>query len=77
MFRREFFDYLGEGEDLVEEPFRRLIEQGKLAAFPYDGFWAPMDTLKDKHRLESLYESGQAPWRTPVGAPNGSPAPAP
>jgi len=71
-FRREFFDYLEEGEDLVEEPFRRLIEEGKLAAFPYDGFWAPMDTLKDKHRLETLYESGQAPWRTPVGAPNGA-----
>ena len=71
-FRREFFDYVEEGEDLVEEPFRRLIDEGKLAAFPYDGFWAPMDTLKDKHRLETLYESGQAPWRTPVGAPNGA-----
>ena len=75
VFRREFFDYLEDGEDLVEEPFRRLIAEGKLAAFPYEGFWAPMDTLKDKHLLESLYESGQAPWRVPKGAPNGQPTP--
>jgi glucose-1-phosphate cytidylyltransferase len=74
VFRREFFDYLGEGEDLVDEPFQRLIDDEKLAAFPYDGFWAPMDTLKDKHLLESLYESGQAPWRVPRGVPNGLPA---
>ena len=63
VFRREIFDYIGEGEDLVEEPFQRLIEEGKLAAYPYDGFWAPMDTLKDKQRLETLWESGRAPWR--------------
>jgi glucose-1-phosphate cytidylyltransferase len=62
VFRREIFDYIGEGEDLVEEPFQRLIEEGKLAAYPYDGFWAPMDTLKDKQCLETLHESGEAPW---------------
>jgi glucose-1-phosphate cytidylyltransferase len=77
VFRRELFDYLGEEEDLVDEPFRRLIEEGKLAAFPYEGFWAPMDTLKDKHLLESLYESGQAPWRVPQGVSNGAPVPPP
>jgi glucose-1-phosphate cytidylyltransferase len=69
-FRREILDYIEEGEDLVEEPFQRLIAAGKLAAYPYDGFWAPMDTLKDKHVLESLFESGQAPWRAPRGVPS-------
>jgi glucose-1-phosphate cytidylyltransferase len=54
---------IGEGEDLVEEPFRRLIAQDRLVGYPYDGFWAPMDTLKDKQTLDALYESGRAPWR--------------
>ncbi len=67
VFRREVFDYIQPGEDLVAEPFERLIAEGKLIAYPYDGFWAPMDTLKDKHVLETLLESGQAPWRTPRG----------
>jgi len=70
VFRREILDYIREGEDLVEEPFQRLIAEGRLAAYPYDGFWAPMDTLKDKHVLESLLESGQAPWRAPRGVPS-------
>jgi len=70
VFRREMLSYIEEGEDLVEEPFQRLIAAGKLAAYPYDGFWAPMDTLKDKHVLESLLESGQAPWRAPRGVPS-------
>ena len=68
VFRRKIFDYIREGEDLVEEPFQRLIEEQKLLAFPYDGFCAPMDTLKDKHVLETLLETGDAPWRTPRGA---------
>ena len=62
VFRREIFDYIRQGEDLVEEPFRRLIAEDKLMAYPYDGFWAPMDTLKDKQHLEALLESGNAPW---------------
>ena len=67
VFRREFFDYIGEGEDLVEEPFQRLIEEGKLAAFPYDGFWAPMDTLKDKHRAR---DASTSRGRRPGGRPS-------
>jgi glucose-1-phosphate cytidylyltransferase len=67
VFRQRIFDYIGPGEDLVEEPFRRLIAEGKLIAYPYDGFWAPMDTLKDKQLLETLFVSGDAPWKTPVG----------
>ena len=61
-FRREIFDYLQEGEELVEKPFERLIEREELVGYPYEGFWAPMDTLKDKHNLESLAASGRGPW---------------
>ena len=68
VFRKEIFDYIRPGEDLVEEPFHRLIEEGKLIAYPYEGFWAPMDTLKDKQVLETLLGSGNAPWQKPVGA---------
>src|SRR5712691_2029262 len=62
VFRREIFDYIQDGDDLVEEPFRRLIADEKLMAYPYDGFWAAMDTLKEKQHLEGLLESGRAPW---------------
>ena len=62
IFRREIFDYVREGEELVEEPFRRLIAEGKLMAFRHDGFWAPMDTLKDHQDLDDLYQGGAAPW---------------
>ena len=62
VFRREIFDYIRDGEDLVEEPFQRLIAEGQLMAYPYDGFWAAMDTLKEKQHLDGLLETGQAPW---------------
>ena len=62
LFRREIFDYLRPGEDLVEAPFGRLIAEGQLMGFRYDGFWAPMDTLKDKQELDALYERGDPPW---------------
>jgi glucose-1-phosphate cytidylyltransferase len=67
VFRREIFDYLGPGEDLVGHAFPRLIEEGKVMAYPYKGFWAPMDTLKDKQNLENLLESGDPPWARPRG----------
>jgi glucose-1-phosphate cytidylyltransferase len=62
VFRREIFDYIREGEDLVEEPFQRLIADRQLMAYPYDGFWAAMDTLKEKQHLDGLLETGRAPW---------------
>jgi glucose-1-phosphate cytidylyltransferase len=62
VFRNDVFDYIGDGEDLVDEPFRRLIDEEQLLAYRYEGFWAPMDTLKDKHNLEALIERGRAPW---------------
>ncbi|HET7026186.1 MAG TPA: sugar phosphate nucleotidyltransferase [Candidatus Limnocylindrales bacterium] len=62
ILRREIFDYIRPGEDLVNEPFNRLIAENALIGYRYDGFWAPMDTLKDKQELEALYESGKPPW---------------
>ena len=50
-------------EELVIEPFARLIEKGELIAYRYEGFWEPMDTIKDRQRLDALAESGKAPWR--------------
>ena len=62
IFRREIFNYLGDGEELVEEPFHRLVKEGKLGAYRHDGFWIPMDTFKDKQLLEDVYSRGVAPW---------------
>ena len=45
------------------EPLEGLARDGQLMAFPHDGFWAAMDTLRDKNHLEALWASGQAPWR--------------
>ena len=62
VFRTSFFDILHEGEDLVREPFDRLIAQRQLFAYRYRGFWTAMDTFKDKERLEEMYGSGEALW---------------
>lgn len=62
IFRRSIFEYLRPGEDLVEEPFQRLIAEGKLMVYPYDGYWACMDTFKERQQLEDLHDSGKAPW---------------
>ena len=61
VFRSNVLEYINPGEELVEEPFRRLIEARELISYRYDGFWEPMDTMKDKQRLDSLAESGRAP----------------
>jgi glucose-1-phosphate cytidylyltransferase len=62
IFRKQIFNYIRDGEELVEEPFRRLVEEGLLAGYRHDGFWVPMDTFKDKQALEDLYARGGAPW---------------
>jgi glucose-1-phosphate cytidylyltransferase len=62
LFRRQIFDYMRDGEELVHEPFQRLIEKKQLMAYPFEDFWASMDTLKDKQQLEELYASGMGPW---------------
>ena len=64
VLRQEIFDYIGQGEDLVEEPFRRLAAEGKLVTYAHDGFWACMDTFKERQLLEDIYSRGQPPWET-------------
>jgi len=51
------------GEELVLEPFQRLIREKQLMAYEHDGFYASMDTFKDKQQLDDLYARGDAPWR--------------
>ena len=46
-----------------QEPLEGLARDNQLAAYPHDGFWAAMDTLRDKNNLEALWASGEAPWR--------------
>ncbi len=62
VFRRELFEWIRPGEELVQEPFQRLAAAGRLLAYPHDGFWACMDTFKDKQLLEDLYARGHVPW---------------
>lgn len=63
IFRKEFFQYLGDGEEIVYEPFARLIGEKKLMAYKHEGFWMAMDTFKDKQRLDEVDAKGQAPWK--------------
>jgi glucose-1-phosphate cytidylyltransferase len=62
LFRREIFQYIKQGEELVEQPFARLIADGQLLAHSHNGFWACMDTFKELQELEDLYSRGNAPW---------------
>jgi glucose-1-phosphate cytidylyltransferase len=68
IFRSKIFEYIGEGEELVNGPFHRLMEEKQLIGYRYDGFWTSMDTFKDKQRLESLWGSGAAPWEVWKGS---------
>jgi glucose-1-phosphate cytidylyltransferase len=63
VLRQGVFDVLGPGEDLVTDAFGRLADQGKLAAVRYEGFWAPMDTLKERSALEEMHRHGSPPWQ--------------
>ena len=57
-------DYLEDDSTTWEqEPLRTLATDGELMAYEHHGFWQPMDTLRDKQHLESLWQSGKAPWR--------------
>jgi len=62
IMRKEIFRYIEPEEELVREPFQRLIEKNALLAYKYSGFWQCMDTFKDKQRLEELNQSS-APWK--------------
>ncbi len=62
VMRKEIFSYIRPGDELVREPFQRLIEKQALLAYKYNGFWQCMDTFKDKQRLEDLNQEA-APWK--------------
>lgn len=62
VLHRQLFDYMRPGEELVEEPFNRLAADRKLVGFRHEGFFAAMDTFKEKKRFDEMYESNQRPW---------------
>ena len=62
LFRQDIFKYMRDGEELVQEPFQRLIQKKQLLAYKYNGFWACMDTFKEKQTLDDMYARGEAPW---------------
>ena len=61
VFRKEIFEYMEKGEELVVEPFKRLIQKDLLLGYKYDRFWC-MDTFKEQQELTDLYSQGNAPW---------------
>ena len=62
VFKQEIFDYIHEGEELVHEPFGRLIAQNQLLTYQHRGFWACMDTFKEKQMFDDFHRSGNMPW---------------
>jgi len=62
VLRQDIFDYLNEGEDLVMDACVRAAADGRMLAIRYDGFWAPMDTLKERSALEEMHRTGNRPW---------------
>jgi glucose-1-phosphate cytidylyltransferase len=62
IFRKEIFNYIEDGEELVYEPFSRLIAQGKLMTHKHNGFFASIDTLKEKMMFDDMYSHGDTPW---------------
>jgi hypothetical protein len=63
--RQQVFRYIHDGEELVEAPFQRLIDEGKLMTYPHEGYWACMDTFKEKQDLDDVFSRGRAPPRLP------------
>jgi len=64
VFEPGVFDYLDGDESLLErDPLEKLAADNQLMAFRHEGFWQPMDTLREKQLLESLWSRGQAPWK--------------
>ncbi len=62
VLRNDIFQYIQEGDELVVEPFSRLIEKNKLVAYPYSGYWQAMDTYKDKITFDRAFAKGDVPW---------------
>ncbi len=64
VFELGVFDYIKDDSTILErEPLENLAKDGQLGAYKHYGFWQPMDTLRDKNRLEELWSSGKAPWK--------------
>jgi glucose-1-phosphate cytidylyltransferase len=61
--RQEVFEYIKPGEELVEQPFQRLLSERKLTTLKYEGYWAAMDTFKDKITLDRREARGDCPWK--------------
>lgn len=62
VLRHDIFDHMQDGEELVLQPFGRLIREGRLSCFRHDGFWRGIDTFKDLQEMERMVEAGVAPW---------------
>jgi glucose-1-phosphate cytidylyltransferase len=62
VLRPEIFDYLDEGEDLVGDAIPRLVQERRVLASPYKGFWMSADTVKERAQLEDMYHRGNCPW---------------
>jgi glucose-1-phosphate cytidylyltransferase len=63
VLRKDVFRYINPGEELIYEPFQRLIQEGKVWSQRYEGFWQCMDTFRDKQLLDEMEASGAPPWR--------------
>ena len=64
VFEPKVIDYINDDSIILErEPLERLAKEGKLGAYKHNGFWQPMDVLRDKKILEDLWDSGKAPWK--------------
>jgi glucose-1-phosphate cytidylyltransferase len=62
IFRQEIFDYIKEGDDLVEDVIGQLAAQRRVVAYPHKGYWSPADTVKERAQLEEMYYAGNCPW---------------
>lgn len=61
-FKSDIFDYIKDGDELVNEPFKRLIGEDELLGYKYEGFWVSMETFKDKQMLDDMTARGDRPW---------------
>jgi len=62
VFSNKLFQYIKDGEELVVEPFQRLMAEKQLLGYRYDKFWQCMDTFKEQQELNDMFERGNAPW---------------
>ena len=62
VLNHEIFDYIKKGDELVEKPFERLMAERRLGSLKYSGFWAAMDTFKDKIMFDRMHGRGERPW---------------